>query len=277
MISLASFIGGLGNQCFQAASIYALAKRNQCAFSLPVSQAVAGGMVNSPCYCETIFKPLKELSSNAILEINTYISLGQFAMATVTPPRVNENIIIDSMLMNLHNFDEYRVELKVLLMENLDTKYTQYIQEEMAKHPSKKRVCFAVRRFVEENHPEWASSSNYYTKALNYLNIDPNTTVLCVFGDDQQWAQDFLDAYQTTRGVQLEIEYYIGRRYGTMVDYHFHLMAHCDSFILCNSTYHHWPAYFTHTANATVICPAEIKWAMDYANPKHWIALDQHL
>jgi hypothetical protein len=273
MISLANFIGGLGNQCFQVASIYALAKRNHCLFSLPVNQTVAGGMVNSPCHCDSLFKPFKEMSSKSNLDKNTYVSLSQFAVAAVTP-LANENIIIDSMLMNVNNFDEYRDELKTLFMDNLEAKYTDYIQDEIGKHPSNKRVCFAVRRFVEENHPEWASNERYYTNALNYLNIDPSTTVLCVFGDDQQWAQDFLAKYQNVNGIQMEIEYYIGKRYGNMVDYHFHLMAHCDSFILCNSTYHYWPAYFAHTDNATVICPSDIKWAMDYGYPKRWIALD---
>lgn len=249
MIKLNKYIGGLGNQCFQVVSIYCYSKKKGINFSLPIDQIVSPGCVNSPCYQTTIFKPFYDLIVKKYAGDTNKPLIGP----CVLPQFVNimnfglsgqDHILVDSLLMNKYNYQDYREELKEIFSKGSHI-YDKEIGEILKRYEGKRIICISVRRFIQENAPQYAGSDIYYRKAIELLDNQgklTKDTVLFVFGDDDKWIKEVFKKIHTLNDCN--IEYFVGKRDGKTDVLHFYIMLECcNDFVLCNSTYHYWPAF----------------------------------
>lgn len=269
ILALKKFIGGLGNQCFQVVSIYSLSRILNIPFKLPGDQTVSLGFINSPCYKNTVFRKFYEIYDNISTDNINKITLteGQWCKITDLIPRIKDIIAnnpeivieIDSMLMSVENFFGFKDELRLLFTDVVDT--------------NKNVICISARRFIAENHTEWASGEEYYKNALEYLHIGGylENNFIEVYADEKEWLENVLTKY----GIDIStIKWNIGVRDNITDVEHFKNMFRCNVFVLCNSTFHYWPAVLTNSP--LVICDKTIDWQVNNVIPKNndrWVML----
>ena len=129
----------------------------------------------------------------------------------------------------------------------------------------------------------------FYRDALN--RIDPNhTTSVAVFSDDIPWSRDNLhhalegrDSYFVEDGPQRDPEYGLGTAYEFQppLDWiDMQLMARCKHHVLANSTYSWWGAFLGEHEGTRVVYPNHwVGWRITQYEPRdlmppHWTEID---
>lgn len=256
MITLKKFLGGLGNQVFQVASIYAYAKKYGIPFNLPDNRYRTITGLPMPSYKNTVFKAFFEMIKESPLPKQEY-SFNQWTILDFEP-LYGINVVVDSFLMNVANFLDYRREIRELLLA--DRTIT----------PENNKLCLTVRRFTEEGRTDWACSKRYYLDALNHLESKGllDNLEIHVFGDEREWIEELLNERLPGR----EVHWFIGKRDGNLDVEHFYEMFKYNYFILCKSTYHYWPALLNDSS--LVIFDDSIEWQKNIIpDMPNWIGL----
>jgi len=277
------FMGGLGNQIFQITALLSLAKKYNTTFSFPIDIYEISGLVGSiKVYQEQIFSefrlhPLYKDRDNNLPEIK--IQVVQF-----TDINIDNNIDITNisiiligipMLITIieNNIEEFR---KIFISKKQKLNYFIPQSENI-------KICIGFRSFDEEGHNEWMVVQSYYKDTLIKMleKINNSNIELHIFTDRANVSTDIILPILNELNITMSNIYeYKGNRDGISDIEHFYKMMDCDHYILCNSTYHYWPALIKDDSKSIIMYPNKIENNTDdwfkIISPQNWIKIDYY-
>lgn len=237
MIS-AKLKGGLGNQLFQIATVYALAMDNNddCAFNFNMKPIMQGN--GAWVYKTNIYSKLKELPENWK---SSFIFLERelehnYQYQTIP---YHKNMIIDGYF-NQQYFNHRKKEI-VDLFKNQET-------ISKIRGQFKNSVSIHVRRgdYLKLSMFYVQLGMDYYNKALSLLDKKTQIDRIYVMSDGINWCkQNFKDD---------RIEFIEG--FPDFID--LYIMSQCTNNILANSSFSWWGTYLNENPDKIVYCPE--KW-----------------
>jgi len=281
---LDSLEGGLGNQLFIIMTLYAIARKYNTTFSIINTQTTIESPVGDftiPNYSYTIFSAIINCKYCQRIESNyplITINIAQFQEFSL-PEYINPNttiIRITGLPMKYSLFSEYLHELTDLM-------YLQKIKyiPVIIKDSSVRKVGIMFRTFVQEKKNQWMVVNKYYKIAIEYM-LKQYTTYSIefhIFTDEVGVLDYIIKPIIDTLGLKIPCTEYVGMRDNKTDVEHFFKMFDLDDYILCNSTFHYWPALLSQYTNDTVVTfPSYTKDGnnMDWFKhivPDHWVKL----
>lgn len=278
--------GGLGNQLFQYASSYALAKRlnqklmfdpsftaNMTArgYKLPLLQVETADVV----YTEQLPKKillLKNLYINKacrLLDLSKH-NCGKYVYWIETKDEwqpdfftiQEENLYVDGYFQSEEYFKQYRAEL----LKQIQPKYEP--EDEYLKVLNDIQKCNSVavhvRRsdFKKDNCEfHYLLDERYYQNAIQKIRLEVENPVFFWLSDDMEWVKEHIGAANDFRFVSIHT------KHGDIDD--MMLMKNCNHIIAANSTFSWWAAWLNEHNDAIRIVP-EKPYGMDGMIPLNW-------
>ena len=259
-------IGGLGNQLFQYATAYALAKKNRAQLQLDISDALeykTHPYRLNMLFCEGEF--IKK--NNLIRKIIFKLGLGDFVSSYFVEKKLLFDQSLSDVDRNISLFGYFQDERYFLdVCDDLKRMFKPKCQlnnEQKAicrNISSKNTLAIHVRRGdylsdEQSNKIHGSCSLNYYKSAVNKLineNVINSNTKLFVFSDDIEWCKlnllfDLNTIFVNGDEGSPEIDLYI--------------MSKAEHFVISNSTFSWWSAWLSDSPEKKVIAPK--KWFND--------------
>lgn len=284
--------GGLGNQLFQYASSFALAKR-----------------LNQKLHIDTSFYPEqtlrafklaylkldKDVENNSIklpylvnLVKNRYVNrtLRFLPRCTINIPKFGEyiletqsgvvghmfeacapNVYLDGYFQSERYFIDCREDLLRQLTPNYRISDKYLILEEEVKNCTS--VAFHVRRgdFLQaQNSNPWhyLLGAEYYKNALGYVNGKLSNPINFWFSDDIEWVKKTFGIRENFRFVNLDTK-------NADID-EMMLMKSCKHIISANSSFSWWAAWLNQNNNKLVVVPNK-RYGNTEMIPASWVKL----
>lgn len=231
------FMGGLGNQLFQAAVVLALAKKNN---KTPVFPLLTDQRCSRKIsYNDSFFHKLQKVS---IGQMPCFIENG----FSYKPIPLSDNTRLIGYFQSEKYFIEYKeyilntLCLPDMTVSKIQEKYKDIIADNQT-------VSIHIRRgdYLQLQDFHCVQELTYYEKALQHFKKDQ---YFIIFSDDIEWCK------------QLPLFQNLPRKcFIQDLDYHeLYLMSQCKDNIIANSTFSWWGAYMNRNANKKVIAPS--KW-----------------
>ena len=284
-------MGGLGNQLFQYASSYSLAKRLNQELMLDTTffpkQNLRGLKLDkfNIEYTDTISdlpfltKIYKNRYLNKVLrecklsilpcEENTKYMLETCSDIIPEFYAINEdNIYIDGYYQS----EEYFKEYKESIIRQFTPKYTLEAEynDELNKILNCESVAVHVRRgdFLaaqnDHNPNHYLLGEQYYHNALKYVNEQLNNPTFFWFSDDIDWVKKNFGENANYRFVSLHTKH-------PDID-EMMLMKNCKHIIAANSTFSWWASWLNEKEDALHICPKK-RYGNLHMIPDNWIKI----
>jgi hypothetical protein len=246
-------LGGLGNQMFQYAAGYIVAKLNEGKLFLQPSTDNLHNTKNHN-YIQLLFQDASEclVCPQHILKYHQS-----------RPPFSSWNPIGVSLPCRLEGYFQYYPILEPFLPELIER-----FRKALHVNETNNTVFLHVRRgdYVEKSHIHYLQGPEYYYTAYKHLNrilqfIPPK---LLVISDDIEWCkkQEWIQAFPNVDFYENENEL------ETLAE-----MARCGGAIIANSTFSWWGAMLSKTKH--VYYPS--KWIaipVEDLFPKHWVCIE---
>ena len=278
--------GGLGNQLFQYASGYALAKRlnqklvfdpsftaNMTArgYKLPLLQVDTDEVIYTEQLPQKVNR-LKNLYINKacrVLNISKH-NCGKFVYWLETRDERQpdfftiqvENLYVDGYFQSEEYFKQYRTEL----LKQIQPKYE--LEDEYLKVLNDIQKCNSVavhvRRsdFKKDNCEfHYLLDERYYQNAIRKIRLEVENPVFFWFSDDMDWVKKHIGAGEDFRFVSIRTAH------GDIDD--MMLMKKCKHIITANSTFSWWAAWLNEHEDAIRIVP-EKPYGMEGMIPTGW-------
>jgi len=211
-------VGGLGNQMFQVATAYALARRTGNEMAIHYDNGwysmSTDGMHEPLHYKETIYSNIADAT---FIPEETWTE-PHFSYAEIPPPKTD--ITLDGYFQSAKYFDDYRQEIKNLFCFDSAHDCSHLVGDNT--------VGVHIRRGDYLSIPTVLGflDVDYYKRAID--SVDGDTVVVC--SDDPEWAyQNFGDQCQISNFTS-EID-------------DLYLLSQCKSSIISNSSFSWWGAY----------------------------------
>lgn len=283
--------GGLGNQLFQYAFGYILAKKNADCLKLDIEWFDTEG--NVPWLTKRSYELNKFLiGSSEIIKHkelpfiprffgNRYvrrlfalfkkdnIKFGNWLIVSTTSSFNYMNLPKSENILLNGYFDNYAAVYLKGYMEDLRTefeceKYSSSTMELINYIKSKENATSIHIRRTDQLHDKGHKAGvDYYIKAIEYfVHMDCNITFF-VFSDDIEWCKSFLDCYDNVIYVSDK------KNPDTLRD--FLGMMNCKNNIIAYSTYSWWAAMLNKHKDKIIISP-EFYDTVDFL-PDNWIVL----
>lgn len=232
--------GGLGNNLFQIASIYAYAKKYNKELVLHDNKI---GIVHKSfdTYKKNILSKIN--FSNKTFSKNITYQEKEYKYNEI--PEISGNVILDGYFHSHLYFHDINNEIIDLFS---DENTIKKIKEKYNDLLENKITCsIHVRRGdylnLQNLHP--TQNMNYYLKAVKLM---PKETVFLIFSDDIFWCKEsFPDIPEKFIFIQNEYDYE-----------DLYLMSLCTNNIIANSSFSWWSAYLNKNEDKIVIAPS--KW-----------------
>ena len=278
--------GGLGNQMFEYAAAFALARHH----NVPLKIDNLFLLDTSPRYYRFECRPYCLDIFNISGELATKKEIKQF----VTPRAGNKywyhlrkrifrskNVFNEAQIPDYESlislpsnayldgcFQKYRYfsAIKDNLMREFEFKYP--LQQEslpiLIQIKESNSVCIHIRKGDYVGHPILdVLSDKYYDKAIDLLCKQISNTVLFVFSDDIPWCQKNFHPQTDYPIIFIDSKHAEDRGRG-----HLQLMTNCKHFIIPNSSFSYWGAFLAKNENKIVIAPKVwYKGQVDTINP----------
>ena len=267
---LSDFYGGLGNQLFSIITLYALAKKYNTTFSVNTDTLNATGFLS---YYKIYFNEFTCLLQCPYYSVrdNTFpvirYTVEQFKDYEFDVNITSTHIIyICGLPMKYSLFYSYLDDIKSLFHSYKKSTYPTI----SLNNPS---LCIAIRRFTDEKSEHWATSLEYYKKAIKHMSTKYNSCIIHIYTDTSDSSKVIMPFIQEYFGNScINIEEFCGNKELQTDIEHLFTMFDYDNYILCNSTYHYWAALLTTNQNATVLYPSDCEWYPHIAC-NNWIRL----
>jgi hypothetical protein len=252
--------GGLGNQLFQYATGYALAKRLDCElkvdtsfypnqslrtfdltkFNIPLD--LASTEESSKLGAPLNFK--NKLIRKLRLSRAVFPSYFEETQSFIFDKRFNElntPVYLDGYWQNLDYFEQYREQLVDLFTPKIEFSEAYYTY--LSQIESTQSVSVHIRRgdYVNDSHIRsihYVCNLDYYKKSIEKMNHQIEKPHYFIFSDDIEWCKrnlNFLEHRTFVENTQNAIE-------------DFQLMRNCKGNIISNSTFS-WCAAFLRLEN----------------------------
>lgn len=282
--------GGLGNQLFQYASAYALAKRlNQ---SLKIDSSFFSNQTLRSYKLQLLnikfLENIDKLPLGVQLLKNKYLNKVMRKLHITIPIRkplyllenrskivkqfftiTSNDVYVDGYYQSEKYFKEYRNEL----VSQFTPKYrlnSEYLSA-LKKINDCNSVAIHVRRgdFLKAQYNSYQNhyllGKEYYYNSLLYMNKKLNKPYFYWFSDDVPWVvsqfgtrENFIYISMHTKNQDID---------------EFMLMKSCKNIITANSTFSWWAAWLNENSNAIRVCPAKIYGNIEMI-PNEWIKID---
>ena len=295
-MSISNLKGGLGNQMFQYAIAYAMARERSTEIKLDNRMLIEymndkpdGYVVrefdldifnytfeiaDSSDVGRFLLKSQKYKTRARITKLLSFISNKYlFDNGEIVNPELSTtDLYLDGYWQTDHYFKKYESAIREMfkVRDVLDTtEYNRLLSEIKCTNS----VCLNVRRgdFVGSAVHD-VIGPNYYKNAIELLISSIGTDFrLYVFSDDVKWCSNNLNLHHSTFFVGHE---YAGRKFGSYL----HLMMQFKYYIIPNSTFAWWAAWLSDKAeNKIVIAPNKWTNTEDFFQknivPDSWITL----
>lgn len=290
--------GGLGNQMFQYALAFVLAKKKNCELYCdtrlqefyqknPPPRNVPRN-VELDLFGIKVLNPSKKLLSSFFLnfknhKIRRYISILFsffnfrifFERGRVFEKRVFENktkkMYLDGYWQSERYFNNNRAEILELYSFN-DLKKNNQNLTFLKNINIEDSVCLNVRRSDFINNPEHnTTDNNYFKEAVDLIeNKKGKELQFYIFSDDIEWCKKNLKFIKNKSIVSHK---FAGKKFFNYL----YLMSNFKNYIIPNSTFAWWAAWLSRHDNKLVIAPK--KWSGLYDNdkidivPSDWIRI----
>lgn len=285
--------GGLGNQLFQYAVGYSMARRLGVDLVIDNSfypnQTLRGYKLNDlKIECNgvvkfelpSVIKMAKKKSVNKILRTFhvTTIPCGNNTtyLLECKPGIVEEyfndytgNVYIDGYYQSEDYFGEYREDIRSQIKPNYEME-PEY-QSAEAEVKSCSSVVVHVRRgdFLkaqyESNPRHYLLGEQYYRNALKYIEEKVEHPIFFWFSDDIEWVKDTFGDRENFRFVSL------GTKHGDIDE--MLLMSKCKHIIAANSTFSWWASWLNENEECIHTCPAK-QYGNERMIPSGWIKVE---
>lgn len=285
--------GGLGNQLFQYAAAYALAKRLRQPLKLDISfypeQSLRSFKLSLlkvdyediAQRCD-IPKTIRLINNRYLNRIIRSLDLGvipinkNYKYCVETRSRVNEwffeveekNVFIEGYFQSEKYFKEYR--------EDFLNQFTQkYVPDEQYKNilhtiKNSNSVAVHVRRgdFLKAQHNNnphhYLLKENYYRNAMEYIESHISNPNYYWFSDDIDWVKKNFGKRKNFYFISLKSDH------GDIDE--MMLMSKCKHIIAANSTFSWWAAWLNMNESALHLCPAK-RYGNESMIPENWIKI----
>ena len=267
--------GGLGNQLFEYAFGYALAKRSGKELILDMDFfsddanrkplildcAIEERSIKGHAkYDSQISSFQKSRLSRLKLKIFSKIGIGRFRYTRELGPFFS-NSYMNGPLKDYNYFDGYWQCEKYFLdyADDLRRQFVpQVVSEKVREFSNELRNCDSVSLHIRRGdytafplHPTPSQSMylldfKYYINAIKKLEETFPDSVIYCFSDDIPWCKEMLSDF-TIRYVDRS------NQFSDLEE--FYLMSRCKNHIIANSTYSWWAAWLNSDKDKTVICP----------------------
>lgn len=259
--------GGLGNQLFQYATAFALAKNNKTEMVVDISEAVnysVHPLRLTELNCSARFDDKSSLQDKILL----HPRLIRFASMFFKQYYIESSLKHDSALQEIANnklligyfqcekyFKSYRDELLKEFLPKKD--FSNYQRSLAEKIKSVNSLSIHIRRgdYIinpDANAIHGVCDKEYFDRAIKYLveqKFISNKTNIFLFSDDIEWCKTHLNFPYSTVYVE-------GDAHCPELD--MWLMSYCNHNIISNSTFSWWGAWLNKNSDKVVVAPQ--KW-----------------
>lgn len=283
--------GGLGNQLFQYATGYSLAKRLGQRLSIDISffpqQTLRGYKLDklnlddasiNDCQSAKIKilknkylnKILRQLNKSVIhVEKNSiYLLECRSDLVKAFPEIKADNIYLDGYYQSEQYFEKYKDDLRRQFIPNYSSEAAY--DAALAEIERCEAVAVHVRRgdFLSvQNDPNpnhYLLGEQYYHNALEHIYEHLENPTFFWFSDDIDWVIHHFGEKENFRFVSLHTKH-------ADID-ELMLMKNCRHIITANSTFSWWASWLNENRDALHICPAK-RYGNLHMIPKNWIKI----
>lgn len=281
--------GGLGNQLFQYAAAYSLAKRLNQPFQFDI--AFTNNMtvrtykfselnvdVDTTISDKMLPKKIRFIKNKYINKLCRVLNLSKHKCGDylywietkdIWQPNFftieNGNLYVDGYFQSEEYFKDFRTDL----LKQFTPRHTPEEEYKKILFEIKKvnAVAVHVRRgdFKKDSNPfHYLLDAQYYRNAIEYVKNRVNRPVFFVFSDDMNWVKENIENSFEFKFVNLES---VHRDIDELM-----LMKNCNHIITANSTFSWWAAWLNENEKSIKIVPRK-KYGMERMIPENWIKI----
>ena len=269
MTVIANIIGGLGNQMFQYAASYALAKKNGLELKLDLGDynTFRDRNFELPYAFDLKFSIASKKDVKNLIGVHSNIYLRRFLyrvgyrknMLREKPYVLNKDffditnsIYLEGYWQNYNYFDsikkDIRQQFKFKCLKNEEINF--FFQ----KYKKKNVISMHVRKSdyinnKKNTHLFFNLTNNYYLQAVNFFKLKVTNPHFLIFSDDVNWVNNNINLQNTSYEI-------LKPSLSPAKD--MALMSLCNHNIIANSTFSWWAAWLNSSVNKIVITPQ--KW-----------------
>lgn len=275
--------GGLGNQLFQLAAYLKLCERNENVYfdvgdyNLPWNNRFRKFYfdkfnINHEYKLCIFSESRRKCLFNAIINSNVKVfpkslykslyksNIGAGKLLSDDMSEIKDNTYVEGFFLNSRFFPDNlldSIQQKKMIFHN--RYYNSIIKNES--------VSVHIRRTDYNNNPEYEGicTTDYYKKAINFIESKINNAKFYFFSDDILWVKN--EFGNSKNFIYIENK---NKKDSTITD--LFLMSSCKHNIIANSTFSWWGAYFNKNPNKIVIRPEKYQNKSDSSIfPTEWI------
>lgn len=283
--------GGLGNQLFQYATGYAVAKKMNTELCveksfypmqklrgfklslLSVSESEIKDKICRPLFVQVFEnRYINKLLRMAGFEKMTFLNQTYFLETKLKYlPQIfelsSDRVYLDGYFQSYMYFEQYREDLLNLFAPRYEfnEEWKSYCRE-MCQVDS---VAVHVRRgdylkIKNKNDLQYVLEEDYYKRAIDFLTEKLSNPVFYWFSDDIEWVKEHFGDNSQFKYVQLTSE---NADLDEMM-----LMSNCKNIITANSSFSWWAAWLNQNEKAIVIAPKK-RFGNENMIPNDWIKM----
>lgn len=284
--------GGLGNQMFQYACSYALAKKRNDQYKIDVSHLSVEYQKNSKIKTPRKYQlkyfnitadilPTLSIEENNLLKkaigrLYRYFRMGSLFRTSFIrdrdpwayhPEQLNykKNAYFCGFWQSWHYFDEYKDDIKreFQIQENILSTEAQGLIRNC-----REAVGIHIRRGDYKVCDNWLINERFYVDALRCIKRSLGKSIdILVFCDEPGFAEELFQGEKNIRYITAE------QRYTDLEE--FAILSACKHHIISNSTFSWWAAYLGEQDDSITIAPVYNHWNDSYYL-NNWIKIDMN-
>jgi hypothetical protein len=274
-IIVSKLSGGIGNQLFQFAASYALAKRSRAALFFDDSWYSSHSHGHHP-KLDDIFN-ISILRCPLVKQVNafgvySFPPLRRLLLSSKLKPvrpkclyaephyhyssellRSRISMFVYGLWQSESYFSDYKHELRSIIRFKYDlSRNSREVSNHILQSNS---ISVHVRRgdyFASKDSiaVHGVCLREYYSRSIEYINNHFKDPVFFIFSDDPQWARENIEVGGKS--------FFVSCNTGPQSYQDMHLMSLCRHNIIANSTFSWWAAWLNSNTNKVIIAPS--KW-----------------
>jgi GR25 family glycosyltransferase involved in LPS biosynthesis len=243
--------GGLGNQMFQIATLYSVAKDNNMIPIVKDLKSSPSVFNDRPVYFSNMLRKIKNIHPHYYDGIKLEkVKEQSFEYSPIDFLNDNKSYELEGYYQSYKYFEKNKK--MILELFDLGEKEKQIAEEFKKLSKIQLKISLHVRRgdYLKLSNYHVNLNMNYYKTAMSYMNDDD--VVFIVFSDDIEWCRQ---NFENKNCVFVEGNYDIELPEEVV---HLKFMSLCDHNIIANSSFSWWGAWLNMNDDKVVITPS--KW-----------------